>query len=185
MKNIIRLPLITILLITIFSFNAFAMNNEYIAPERQTPLNEKRNEDRSLDFRWTWISDDSCVRFRTNENVNKARIDKMYELGALPQWAEDGKDGYGVVKKRYTYSGKWVQAADGIWSFLFDDYTIPVGVTLIDGVLYAFNTYGELKADYEYYDGLKTKADGLVKADSAEFTQWLTTQYLPECTSHE
>ncbi len=185
MKNIIRLPLITILLITIFSFNAFAMKNEYIAPERQTPLNEKKNEERSLDFRWTWLNDDSCVQFKTNEDVNKARIEKMYELGALPQWAEDGKDGYGVVKKRYTYYGTWVQAADGIWSFTFDDCTIPVGVTLIDGVLYAFNTYGELKTDYEYYDGLKTDADGLVKANSAEFTQWLATQYLPECTSHE
>jgi len=42
-----------------------------------------------------------------------------------------------------------------------------------------------LKAGYEYYDGIKTEEDGLVKVDSAEFTQWLATQYLPECTSHE
>uniref|UniRef100_UPI001652C1DE hypothetical protein n=1 Tax=Serratia marcescens TaxID=615 RepID=UPI001652C1DE len=88
-------------------------------------------------------------------------------------------------KARDTYSGKWSQSPDGIWSFEFDDKTIPVGVTKIDGVLYAFTGYGELKEGYEYYDGLKTGADGLVKADSAEFTQWLATQYLPECTSHK
>lgn len=103
----------------------------------------------------------------------------------LPQWAENGKDGYGVVKNRDTYSGKWSQATDGVWSFAFDDCTIPVGVTKIDGVLYAFNTYGELKADYEYYEGLKTAADGLVTSDNPDFLNWLGTQYLPECTSHE
>jgi len=58
-------------------------------------------------------------------------------------------------------------------------------VTKIDGVLYAFNAFGELKDEYKYYDELKTGADGLVKADSADFMNWLSTQYLPECTSHE
>ncbi len=100
-------------------------------------------------------------------------------------WISDGTVEKANVVSRYTYSGKWSQSSEGIWSFEFDDKTIPVGVTKIDGVLYAFTGYGELKADYEYYDGLKTEADGLVKADSAEFALWLTTQYLPECTSHE
>lgn len=178
------LPILIMLFLLLFPFNILAMEKESNF-DRQTPFNEEKNEDRSLDFRWTWISDKTCVRFKIDENARKATIERQYNAGLLPQWAEDGKDGKGVVKTRETSSGKWSQSAEGIRSFVFDDSTIPFGVTRIDGVLYAFNSYGELKEGYEYYDGLKTAADGLVKADSAEFTNWVTTQYIPECTSHE
>lgn len=182
MKNFTKWPIFAILLSLLFSFNSYAMENimngDFVRP---TPLNESE----SSVFRWTWISDKSCVKFTAREKETVNHLLKMFEMGMLSQWAENGKDGYGVVKARDTYSGKWSQSPDGIWSFEFDDKTIPVGVTKIDGVLYAFTGYGELKEGYEYYDGLKTGADGLVKADSAEFTQWLATQYLPECTSHK
>lgn len=116
--------------------------------------------------------------------MDRSEIEKRYNLGIIETWA-DKVNGIYQKKNRDTYSGKWSQSTEGIWSFEFDDETIPVGVTKIDGVLYAFTGYGELKEGYEYYTGFKTEADGLVKADSAEFTQWLATQYLPECTSHE
>ncbi|WP_313584189.1 hypothetical protein [Lacrimispora sp.] len=178
------ISLLTVLFITLFSFNIFAMENKDIASEnsiRPTPLNENELSG----SKWTWINDKTCVRFSTKEDTNTAILIRLYEYGLLSQWAKNGTEAGANVVLRDTYSGKWTQAADGIWSFTFDDCTIPVGVTKIDGVLYAFNGYGELKADYEYYTGFKTEADGLVKADSAEFTQWLGTQYLPECTSHE
>lgn len=183
-KNILFLSVLLSILLT---FNVFAMEkSNYIPdPQRPTPMNEKVNTDRSLNNRWTWLNDNSCVRFNLPENAKKNDIEKRYSMGALSQWAENGTLEKANVVSRYTYSGKWSQAADGIWSFVFDDYTIPVGVTKIDGVLYAFNTYGELKADYEYYEGLKTAADGLVKSDNPDFLNWLGTQYLPECTSHE
>ena len=179
------LPILIMILSLLFSFNVFAMKNKYSDFIRQTPLNEEKNGDKSLDFKWTWISDESCVRFKIDENVRKATLERQYNSGLLPQWAEDGKDGRGVVKTRDTYSGKWSQSADGIWSFEFNDKTFPVGVTKIDGVLYAFTGYGELKDGYEYYDGLKTGADGLVKSDNPDFLDWLMIQYLPECISHE
>ena len=148
------------------------------------PANEQRNEDKSQSYGWTWISDEVCVRFMMNEATKKSGIQRRYEAGAVSTWRKQTNTG-SEGKIRDTYAGKWSQSTDGIWSFEFDDKTIPVGVTKIDGVLYAFTGYGELKEGYEYYNGLKTEADGLVKADSAEFTQWLSTQYLPECTSHE
>lgn len=182
MKTIKNLSILCLLLSIIFSFNSHAMENvingDFV---RSTPLNETD----SSTLRWTWINDNSCVKFTARENENTTHLNKMYSMGLLPQWAENGSDGKTVIKQRYILSGKWSQSAEGIWSFEFDDKTIPVGVTKIDGVLYAFNGFGELKEGYEYYTGLKTEADGLVKADSAEFTQWLATQYLPECTSHE
>lgn len=183
MKNAKRIPIIAVLLSVLFSFNTFAMNynKEYI-PE--TPQTEERHDDRSLDYRWTWINDTACVRFKVMENASKERILKFWDLGMLPRWVKSENNSIKAIA-RSTYSGKWSQSTEGIWSFTFDDSTIPVGVTKIDSVLYAFNTYGELKDGYEYYTGLKTEADGIVKADSAEFTQWLGTQYLPECTSHE
>jgi len=168
----------------LFSFNTFAMsyNKDYVPESPQTEL---KHEDRSLDYRWTWISDDACVRFNMVENVSKERIiTKFRDMGMLPRWMKNEKSNITAVS-RESYSGKWSQSEDGIRSFTFDDCTIPVGVTKIDGVLYAFNTYGELKAGYEYYTGFKTEADGLVKANNAEFTQWLGTQYLPDCTSHK
>lgn len=181
MKNF-KWPIFAILLSLLFSFNSFAMesimNGDFVRP---TPLNESETSG----FKWTWINDASCVKFAARENETQTHLLKMYEFGMLSQWAENGTAEKANVVSRYTYSGRWSQSSEGIWSFEFDDKTIPVGVTKIDGVLYAFTGYGELKSDYEYYDGLKTEADGLVKADSAEFTQWLATQYLPECTSHE
>lgn len=185
MKIIKKIFVLTILLSTLFTFNIFAMEKGKAESARQTPLNEKSYEDRSAMYRWTWVNDGSCVRFNLPENTRKDTIIRQYNNGLLPQWAENGTIESAKVITRELYSGKWSQSEDGIRSFTFDDYTIPVGVTKIDGVLYAFNTYGELKAGYEYYTGFKTEADGLVKADSAEFTQWLGTQYLPECTSHE
>lgn len=183
MKITKKLITITVIMSVLFSFNAFAMkyNKEYV-PE--SPQTETRHEDRSLDYRWTWINDTACVRFNMLENVNKERILKFWDMGMLPRWVKSENNDIKAVS-RDTYAGKWSQSTEGIWSFEFDDKTIPVGVTKIDGVLYAFNGFGELKAGYEYYTGAKTEADGLVKADSAEFTQWLGTQYLPECTSHE
>lgn len=181
MKIVKKLSTLIILLSILFSFNSFAMGNvingDFVRP---TPLNESE----SSVSKWTWLSDSSCVRFTAREKETTARLLKLYESGLLAQWAENGKDGSSVVKQRDTYTGKWSQSG-GVRSFEYDDKTIPVGITKIDGVLYAFTGCGELKEGYEYYSGLKTGADGLVKADSAEFTQWLTTQYLPECTSHE
>jgi hypothetical protein len=184
MKNFKKMFIFTIFISLLFSFNIFAMSN-FNDPERPSPRNEKWYDDRSLNNRWTWLNDNSCVRFNLPENAKKYDVEKRFNMGALSQWAENGTTEKANVVSRETYSGKWSQSSEGIWSFAFDDCTIPVGVTKIDGVLYAFNTYGELKAGYEYYDGLKTDADGLVKTDNAEFTQWLATQYLPECTSHE
>ena len=180
----IRISLVALFLSTLFSFNVLAMN-EYKDPVRPTPQNEQKNDDRTLDYRWVWLDDETCVRFNVAETAKKDTIKKQSEMGLLRRWAENGTMQSAKVIMRESYKGKWLQSNDGTKSFVFEDNTIPVGVTNIDGVLYAFNTYGELKAGYEYYNGLKTEADGLVKADSAEFTQWLATQYLPECTSHE
>jgi len=187
MKKIKIISSLTVLFIMLFSFNIFAMERDYVKdPERPTPQNEIKYEDRIRNYEWIWLNDELCVRFRTLENTNISSIQRQYDMGVVSAWRDETNTTTNwKAKKRDTYSGKWTQAADGIWSFTFDDCTIPVGVTKIDGVLYAFNGYGELKEGYEYYTGFKTEADGLVKADSAEFTQWLATQYLPECTSHE
>lgn len=184
MRIIKSISLLTLLLSTLFSFNILAMN-EYKDPVRPTPQNEQKNDEKALDYRWVWLDDETCVRFNVAETAKKDSIKKQSEMGLLRRWAENGTMQSAKVIARESYTGKWTQLTDGVKSFTFDDSTIPVGVTKIDGVLYAFNTYGEIKAGYEYYTGYKTEADGLVKADSAEFTQWLATQYLPECTSHE
>lgn len=182
----IRRVLSVIVLFTIcFSFNVFAMstnNNEYVIP---TPENEIKYEDRNLNYRWTWISDDKCVQFKFAENAKRSIIQRYADNGLIRRWAEaDGKGGF-AIKTRDTFSGKWTQDENGIWSFEFDDHTIPVGVTKIDDVLYAFNTFGELVEGYEYYDSLTTGADGVVNSDNPEFLAWLDTQYVPACTSHE
>lgn len=189
MKIPVKLPIFVILMTTLFSFNVHAMNNNNVTPytpnsPAQSPLHEERFEDRSLGSRWTWIDDDLCIRYQAADGSTKDRLKRQFDLGAVSRWSTN-ESGKWAAKVRDTYSGKWSQSSEGIWSFEFDDKTIPVGITKIDGVLYAFTGYGELKDGYEYYDGLKTGADGLVTADSAEFTQWLATQYLPECTSHE
>jgi hypothetical protein len=186
MKNFNILSIFAVLLMTLFSFNSFAMENKYNGDiERQTPQNEKTYEDESLNYEWTWLSDDLCVRFRKLPDTSRTYLEDRWGRGMIsPAWAEK-RNGIYQRKIRDTYSGKWSQSADSAWSFEFDDKTIPVGVTKINGVLYAFTGYGELKEGYEYYPGIKTAADGLVTANSAEFIQWLATQYLPECTSHE
>lgn len=179
-----RLPILTILLTICFSFNTLAMaksTNDYIPP---TPATEVKNEDRTLDYRWVWLNDNECVQFRVQEDAKKAEIEKRNNISNLSHWV-DRTDGTAKIKTRDTYSGKWTQAEDGMWSFEFDDHTIPVGVTKIDDVLYAFNTFGELREGYEYYDGLTTGADGVVNSDNPEFLAWLDTQYVPACTSHE
>lgn len=182
MKKVKIISLLAVLFITLFSFNAFAMEKEYIKdPERPSPNNEIIHEDRSLNYEWTWLNDKACVRFRSG--LDRAGIERQYSLGIIETWAHK-ENGIYQKKTRDSYSGKWSQNAEGNWSFEFDDKTIPVGVTKIDGVLYAFTGFGELKAEYEYYTGFKTEADGIVKANSAEFNQWLATQYLPDCTSH-
>lgn len=179
MNKIRRIFSVTILLSLLFSFNGLAMINNEFKPV--TPDTERSNV-----FKWIWLNDNECVRFNAAEAVKRSDIERKNEVVTLSHWIEPIEKGDTYQRKvRDSYSGKWSQAEDGVWSFAFDDNTIPVGVTKIDGVLYAFNTYGELKTGYEYYTGIKTEADGLVKADSAEFTQWLGTQYLPECTSHE
>lgn len=187
MKLIKKVLIFSFLLSTLFSFNVFAMKNNSVisTSERPSPINEKKTEDHLLNNRWTWLSDESCVRFNLPENTKREDLSRRYSMGLLPQWAENGTYEKANVKTRDTYTGQWSQSSEGIWSFEFDDKTIPVGVTKIDGVLYAFNGYGELKEGYEYYTGLKTGADGLVTANSEEFNQWLSTQYLPECTSHK
>lgn len=190
MKLLKKIFILSFILSAFVSLSAFAAQNLDFTKryEPKSPAKEEKHEDRTLDYRWAWLGDDLCVRFKiVSENITKSDLQRNYDNGLLSLWGEWASD-TGTEsrrKTRDTYSGKWSQSAEGIWSFAFDDKTIPVGVTKIDGVLYAFTGYGELKEGYEYYTGLKTAADGLVTADSVEFTQWLSTQYLPECTSHE
>lgn len=175
-----RITLLMILFSIVFSFNVYAMAGDSNNPPRKTPL----NEDATLEYGWVWLSDESCVQFHKIEGAQKEQLNERFNMGVLPQWAENGKNG-SIIKRRYTWEGKWTQSENGIWSFEFDDHTIPVGVTKIDDVLYAFNGYGELQEGYNYWGELKTAADGLVTSDDPEFLAWLATQYVPECTSHE
>lgn len=183
MRKIKTIPILTMLISILFSFNIFAMkynDYEYVPP---MPSTEQKYDDRNLDARWTWLNDELCVRFQGDESIRLEKLERLYESGLMSRWV-DKIGGEWQAVKRESYSGKWSQSAEGTWSFEFDDKTIPVGLTKIDDVLYAFNAFGELKEGYEYYNGLKTGADGLVTADSAEFKEWLATQYLPDCTSH-
>lgn len=179
--------LLTIILSCCFMFSSFAMINRDI---RTTPLND--NED----YSWTWIDDEVCVRFKADQNMIREYLVKQSEAGLLARWAEKSSDRGWFPKIRDTYLGKWNQSEDGIWSFRFDDYTIPIGITKIDGVLYAFNGFGELQDGLVYYEtdkgtpldkrkGLQTGADGIVNSDDPAFLAWLETQYVPDCTSHE
>lgn len=179
MNKIRNIFSITILFSILFSFSGFSMINNDFKPT--TPATEKTSN-----FKWIWLSDTECVQFNAEGTQRKSDIERKNQIVTLSHWIEPtGKGDEYQRKTRDTYCGKWSQSEEGTRLFIFDDYTIPVGITKIDGALYAFNSYGELKEGYEYYDGLKTAADGLVKADSVEFMQWITTQYLPECTSHE
>lgn len=184
MKILKKVFLTIIVLSILFSFNSFAMlknTNDYVPPSPET---EKKYEDRSLNYRWLWLNDDKCVQFNEPENATMTGLKITYSIGALRLWVDYTKS-EPEIKTRDTYAGKWSQDEAGIWSFTFDDCTIPVGVTKIDGVLYAFNAFGELKDGYNYWGDLKTAADGLVVSDNAEFLKYLETEYLPECTSHE
>lgn len=181
-----KILVLTTVLSTLFSFNTFAMNNKYVKdPERPTPLNEKIYEDNTTINKWTWISDELCVQFKADATIDKKYIEKRINIGLTQAVWGEIRDGVRQRKIRETYYGTWSQSSEGIWSFVFDDKTIPVGVTKIDGVLYAFNGLGELKDDYNYYSDFKTGADGLVTANTDEFKQWLGTQYLPECKSNK
>ena len=184
MRQLKTIPILVTILSILFSFNTFAMkynDYEYVPP---MPSTEQKYDDRDLNARWTWLNDELCVRFQGDESIRLEKLQRLYDSGLMSRWV-DKIDGEWQVVKRYTYSGKWSQSADGTWSFAFDDCTIPVGVTKIDGVLYAFNAFGELKEGCKYYDDLRTDADGLVTSDNPDFLNWLGTQYLPECTSHE
>lgn len=168
------------------SFNAFAMENlvngEYI-PE--SPKNEVKHDNHSQDNNWTWLSDEICVQFSSRENTTKAAIQRLADYGLIRRWGESDGNGGRRLKTRDTYSGKWSQAENGTWSFVFDDGTIPIDLTKIDGVLYAFNGYGELVDGYEYWNGQKTGPDGVATCTDPEFVTYLRTQYLPDCTSHK
>lgn len=174
------ISILTVLFSLCFSFNILAMpeNRNANEPVSPTPSVKTKNEDGVTIRDWTWINDNVCVEFRAG--IHKNIIDVMYESEMLTCWRESG-----TQKTRDTYAGKWMQSPEGVWSFEFDDYTIPIGVTNIDGVLYAFNTFGELQEGYNYWGDLITGADGLVVSDNPEFLEWLTTQYIPACTSHE
>lgn len=184
MKSIKHLACISILFSIILSFNTFAMpknqnSNEPIIP---TPF---LDEGYSNGDRWTWLSDDLCVQFNNSSKVTdskgcKEAFQSRYDLGLTICWGVEGK-----IKKRDVYTGIWLQSEDGTRMFIFDDCTIPVEMARIDGILYAFNTLGELQEGYNYWGELKTAADGLVTSDDPEFLAWLATQYVPECTSHE
>lgn len=181
--------ILSALLSLLLSFNTFAVEIEYNNPKdpneptvyASTPM---KDSDYSYGYRWIWLNDDLCVQIQASKSktakASRRVFQDKYDAGLLTRWCEDGQ-----LKNRETYSGKWSQSEDGIWSFQFDDYTIPVDVTKIDGVLYAFNGYGELVEGYDYWNGHKTAADGLVTCTDPEFITYLETQYIPDCTSHE
>ena len=182
---------LTALLCGIIAFNSLAemKNGDPYEPTRTTPKTEVKYEDKSLNYEWTWLSDELCVQYKPYQTTRRNRLIKNYAEGLLTPYRNDGID-----QKRETYSGKWSQDADGTWSFEFDDFTTPVDIVRIDGVLYAFNGWGELREGTVYYgeqrpfstEGcLVTGADGLVTSDDPEFLEWLSTQYLPDCESHE
>lgn len=186
MRKIKMIAFTGILLSLTMCFNVFAMttdrDNEGTIVAQ--PATEQKHEDRKLNYYWSWLNDEMCVQFQTGESADKAWLQEKRDRGLLSRWIEF-VDGKWRVKTRDTYTGKWSQSENGVWSFLFDDYTIPVGVTKIDDVMYAFNGYGELMEGYEYYDGLTTGSDGLVTSEDPAFLEWLETQYVPECFTHQ
>lgn len=188
MKKIKMLSIITIILILALDFSVFAMTEKKdeggtLMPN---PLNETQNEYDRPYYIWTWLSDAVCVNSKGAEGKStREHLQFMYDMGVLSQWSEPKNDGSGTwkAKPRDTYNGKWSQSETGIWSFKFDDMTIPIELTRIDDVLYAFNGYGELVEGIEYWNGYKTGADGVVTCTEPEFLEWLETQYIPECTT--
>lgn len=181
-----KIFLFVVLLTMVLCFNSYAMpKNQYAGePERKTP---SKDADYVYGYRWTWANDELCVQFQSGgpviSYIDREALLKGYEIGIMRPWraAEESKEN----KKRETYSGSWSQNEEGIWSFVFDDNTIPISVTKIDGVLYAFNGYGELRDGYNYYGDFRTAADGIVTNQDPSFLEWMAGEYVPECTSHE
>lgn len=182
MRIFMRLLLLTSIVSIFFTTNVFAKNynDDDFKIVFASPSTEEKHEDPSLDYRWVWVSDELCLRSRTFEGTNKDSLLEMWNMGFISRWAENDSG-----KVRDTYAGKWTLSEEGVWSFLFDDFTIPVGLTKIDGVLYAFNGFGQLKDGVEYWNGQTTTTDGVVSCEDIEFLNFLETQYLPDCTSHE
>lgn len=169
-----------------FSFNVFAMKDyqqDWVDIQILDPATEVKHDDKTLDYKWAWLNDDVVARFRPADRWNNSRKNllDMFNHGML----EGGRGLKDDGGKREIYSGKWSQTDDGIWAFVFDDSTIPIDLTRIDGVLYAFNGYGELVDGYKYWNDYKTGPDGLVTCTEPEFLAYLETQYIPDCTSHE
>ena len=184
-----RIMMLVTALSLLFSFDVLAMqdisNKSNITEEYglEIPIPSK-DKDYQYRYRWTWLSEDLCIQFQANE-VRTAKITREFlkgkhDAGLTTCWYEGNEP-----KIRNSYSGKWSQAADGTWSFVFDDSTIPIDITRIDGILYAFNGYGELVDGYKYWNDYKTGPDGLVTCTEPEFLTYLETQYIPDCTSHE
>lgn len=189
MKNLKRVSAIAILLSMILSINTFAMTSESgtsdIGFTALQPSDDQEYEDRFYMNRFTWLNDDLCVRFQGSENINTSVLLRKWDVGLLSRWIVWTNNAW-KIKTRDTYTGKWTQSPEGVWSFKFDDYTIPVGITKIDDVLYAFNGFGELAEGVEYWNGQKTGADGVVNNTEPVFLKWLETQYVPACkTSKE
>lgn len=182
MKILKQVAVLALILSISLSFNVLAMIDKNGNVVRDTPLNQDSTK---TNLRWTWINDEACVNFEVSADVTRSTLDSYFSLGLLPRWAEDGLNGMGTIKHRDTYAGKWNQAEDGTWSFIFDDFTIPVGLTKIDDVIYAFNGRGELKEGYKYWNDYATSADGVATCQEQEYLTWLETQYIPACTSHE
>lgn len=178
MRKMKLLSLISLLTL-LCTLNTFAMNEVRDDNNGFTPKNPAVE---SENYKWIWLSNNLCVEHRVLESSNPQKIKRLYDAGLVSHWYDVAA---GKLKTRDTYTGTWSQDESGIWSFVFDDYTIPVGLTKIDGVLYAFTGYGELKEGYEYWNGLKTGVDGVVTEDSPEFLAYLETQYLPECTTQK
>lgn len=180
MKKIVRILSMALILSVLLSFNGLAMvNGDLVLP---SPATELKTGDKAKNSKWVWLNDNECVRFNVDKDAQLSDVQLRADLSILSRWVEpDGSK----LKTRDTYAGKWTQSSDGTWSFAFDDCTIPVGATKIDGVLYAFDGYGELQDGYKYWSDQKTGADGLITCDTQDFKDWLATQYLPDCTSHK
>lgn len=184
MKVFKRVTCVALLLLAMaFSFNAYAMSQSFDSYEPTTPT-PSVDQGYQYGYRWTWLNDNLCVRFQTTSKVTfgekRDDLDRKYNYGMVTHWYENGQ-----IKTRDAYSGEWNQDEKGTWSFVFDDDTIPIDLTKIDGVLYAFNGYGELMDGYKYWNGQKTGPDGLATCTDPEFITYLGTQYLPDCTSHK
>lgn len=182
MKNLYTMFLILLFSVCICG-STFAMEEKLnYGVVSETPQNEQKDENGEYSYIWTWLNDDLCVQLSATKKGSGSRdyLSHIYELGSISGWLENGE-----LKKRDTYIGAWSQAEDGTWYFRFEDQTIPIELTKIDGVLYAFNGYGELMEGFEYWNGQETSADGVINCNDPEFLEWMKTQYIPECHTRE